>query len=440
MDFVERELLFQIQNKILDQHPTGIILPGIVGCGKTTLVTKLLEKLEKKGFDVLQYTGDDVAFRSQIRENTRFISNEIHSRGLKKVILFVDEIQKEPEIFDAVKIAYDEAKVSFIVSGSHPAFLKTEAKNRLQRRAEVMTLTPFSLKEILVHKKIMNTSALQEELAPFEKIIADWTPPQEVSIESEKWDQKIVPVLDQYLIYGGLPKAFFAKGEQRALQEIKLVAERGITENYETTVARDDEVRQYLASLNSKEFTYKGIHQVLRNSKRNGVDKVIDHLLNHGYLIKKRPYLAEYENLKKTYFAIYSWIDPSLVTYYTAHLDFKESEAGYRLEAYVHSRLNALQEKLPLKANIYYYKNFAYKAVNDSLDFLPGEIDFIFKLGERLVPIEVKKTHQLNEIKNTELLECVISKWKLPFGVVLYGGAPYFNKSKKILFYPFWKI
>ncbi len=418
----------------LNAHPCGIILSGIVGCGKTTLLNELKVKLDSLGFDVFSFDGDDVRFRTKVAKNTNFILEEMSSMGFDKAIVFVDEVQKVPEIFDALKIVFDKAKASFIVTGSNPEFLNTSAKDRLQRRADFKTLLPFSLSEILVHNKLIDN--LRGE---FKNNIFNSKSINEIDFKKIKRRPEIESVIDSYFIFGGLPLSYLSAETNEKLRSIKLVAERGITQTFQGTHAIDDEIRRYLATQNSKEFTYKGIHQRLRTTKRDVVDKVIDHLLNHGYLLSKRPYLHEFEFEKSTYFSTYSWIDPGIITYYQGNMEPSTGEIGFRLESYVHCLLNQILEEIPLSSKLYYFKPFKYKKSNDSLEFQKGEIDFIVKIGKRLVPIEVKRTATISEI-NTNLLSQIVDQWKSPFGVVVYGGAPYIDIKRKLFFYPFWQL
>ena len=89
----------------------------------------------------------------------------------------------------------------------------------------------------------------------------------------------------------------------------------------------------------------------------------------------------------------------------------------------IHARLGYLTSLIPLKSELGYFKPHTVD-VNGKVKFKPGEIDFIFKCGKRLVPIEVKHTSNHSNI-NTTLLEEFVTRRKCPFGLVLYGGVPF---------------
>jgi predicted AAA+ superfamily ATPase len=422
-------------SQLIGPNNHGIILPGIVGCGKTHLLGTISRAMaEKYGFRLFQYEGDDSKFRAQVRSSSSWILNEVQEAGADRAFVFVDEVQKEPEIFDAIKLAYDKAKVRFAVSGSNPAFLRTTANDRLQRRALVIPQFPLSIQEILTHHKLCTN----EGLTHFGNLIEN-----PIDLEEYKpWRPTVVAeirdIVRRYLVVGGLPQAWLANDLRSSLTAVKLVAERGITDTYQTTVAADDETRQFLADRNSQEFTYKGLQQTLRSSKRNTVDRVIDHLMNHGYLFKKTPFLGNFTTTHSTYFATYSWVDPGLVSYFT-NPNPTDQELGFRLESYVHTRLIDCLARIPIKSGIYYYKPFSIKPSNDALSFGAGEIDFVIKIGREVIPIEVKLTPRHKEI-DTQLLEEFIAKYKSKFGIVLYGGSTIVDQAKKIIYFPYWAI
>ena len=419
---------------ILSESSHGVILPGIVGSGKTHLLGDLCRDLETQGYQLFQYEGDDSKFRARVRASSSCILDDIRSSGSGKPFIYVDEVQKEPEIFVAVKLAHDKLSLKFVVSGSNPAFLRTIASDRLQRRALVVPQFPLSMQEILEHHQLCDDGVYNDFLG----ILSD---PKDLStfvLSRPKLVEEVTAIAKGYLVVGGLPQAWLAPDLKSAMTAVKLVAERGITETYQTTIAADDEVRQFLANRNSQEFAYKGVQQSLRSTKRTIVDRVIDHLMNYGYLFKKTPFLDTFTSTHSTYFATYSWVDPGLVSYYTSAVPTAQ-ELGFRLESYIHTRLVHYLAQIPQKSSIYYYKPFTIKPSNNALSFGPGEIDFVIKLGRTLIPIEVKMTTKHAEI-DTSLLEDFVQKYQAKFGIVLYGGSSFVDLNKQIIYLPFWGI
>ena len=154
--------------------------------------------------------------RSKIRENSRFFVEQIAQKGLARPFIFVDEVQKEPEIFDAVKMAFDKSKASFIVSGSNPAFLNTAAGDRLQRRGIKMTLWPLSIPEIAV-----SYAGLKKfEMKVFSDLLWHLKNPLNAKIPVIRKPDDMDKLTATYLIRGGLPLAVKSSSNQKALTQI----------------------------------------------------------------------------------------------------------------------------------------------------------------------------------------------------------------------------
>lgn len=56
-----------------------------------------------------------------------------------------------------------------------------------------------------------------------------------------------------------------------------------------------------------------------------------------------------------------------------------------------------------------------------------------------MIPIEVKASFSLVNM-DLNPLEAFIKKYKIPLGLVIYGGSPHLDSTKKILYWPFWLL
>lgn len=438
--YIERKLQKKLLEVFDGPQKKGLILAGVVGCGKTTLINEILNQLQLRGkYQVFQFSGDDVQFRNSVHEDTAFIHKHIRSQTQGSALIFVDEVQKSEMIFDAIKYAFDHSEASFIISGSNPDYLNTVAKKRLQRRADLLLLEPFSLSELLAHQGsiyLENTDIFREIILPenlkfLEKKI-------NMGISLTHWAQRqIKTIVEEYLVFGGLPLVYLAANQEDKLIEIRKIVERGFESLSVDNEIVFDTIKIELAKLHSKEFAYQGIFQKTGIKRRDLINTTIDQLINQGYLIKKKPYL-EGEN-RRSYLSIFSYVDPGIVTYLTGVTHVNEIK-GQRIEGIVHTRLNSIMaNEIPLKSSLFYYKPYTID-INDKVKFKEGEIDFIFKCGESVCPIEVKATDQINNIKVPEL-EKFVRDNNLPYGVVVYGGVPFWDKgNRKILFWPYWLI
>jgi predicted AAA+ superfamily ATPase len=428
--YIHRELEHHIIEYFSNSEPRGLILTGIVGCGKTTLIKYIREQM-KSEFDVFSFTGDDALFRQKIIEDTYYLLNSIKAKTNKRALIFIDEVQKIDEAFDAVKIAFDEGLCSFIVSGSNPAYLSTVAKKRLQRRADQIFMLPLSLNELIIDQKL----APPDSMHLFRNILWEAETLNKLRIPEIGWTEKIPKLLSEFSIYGGLPLAVAANSNLEKLREIRMTVERGFDLISSDNNSTADIVRRELALLHSREFTYKNILEKTRLRQRDQINDSIDKLINHGYLVKRKLYY--FEQQKSSYLTIFSYVDPGIVTYLSGEYSYEASK-GFQTEGYIHSRLAYLIRNDPRIADLQFYKEYELDS-RGNLRYLKSDVDFVFTQGKRVIPIECKAGLEVKAIE-LEPIKKFISKANSPFGIVLYAGVPQINKKDKILFWPYWLV
>ena len=207
-----------------------------------------------------------------------------------------------------------------------------------------------------------------------------------------------------------LPLSFSSKTERDGLAEIQKTVERGFDPIYHDSHDVFDQLVVDWGRQHSKEFSYQGIFQRTGLRRRDIVVKIINELRDHGYLQEKRP-----------------WADPGIVSYVTGVT--REENIGFRLEGAMHTRLRFYQQFLPLKSQLNYFKPYKIDS-NNKVKFQPGEIDFVWRIGNRHIPLEVKAASNFSAI-DTTLLQTFMRDYRCPYGVVLYGGVPYLDKAQK---------
>jgi predicted AAA+ superfamily ATPase len=175
-------------------------------------------------------------------------------------LIFVDEVQKTPEVFDTLKFAFDKGGHSFIVSGSNPAFLGSIAKKRLQRRAEQIFLLPISLAEILVNQK-----SIPETFELFNEVLFNLESIGKFKLPIINSPSNLNELSNKYFRFGGLPLAFLAEDTKQCLKEIRQTVERGFELMDIETNNLADRVRTELAYLQSKYFLHRLLHWVSEN-------------------------------------------------------------------------------------------------------------------------------------------------------------------------------
>jgi len=118
-----------------------VLINGARQTGKSTLAKTLVANNSKS----LYYTLDDISTLSAVQSDvTKFISGH---NGL----MIIDEVQKTPELFNAIKFAVDNNRSpgKFLLTGSANVFLLPKICESLAGRMEIIPLWPFSQGEII---------------------------------------------------------------------------------------------------------------------------------------------------------------------------------------------------------------------------------------------------------------------------------------------------
>lgn len=433
--YINRSLEGALEQHFRGKVREGALVPGIVGCGKTTMITHLLEKIANE-FTCFSFTGDETAFRSAVAESSNYILEFVRARTNKKSLVFVDEVQKEVAIFDAVKIAFDKGNISFIISGSNPEFIRTKATSRIQRRARLFEMQTLSMAEILRGENLVTKGVCEH---------------YEALLQSMFLDRKAMPAIADlpelqitggtserataYLVRGGLPLAWQAASTADALQEVKKVYERGFEPILKDTSQVSNIVAQALAATHSKEFSYQGIMQRSRLSQRRLIVEAINSLMAHGYLYQKQPTFFDTDH--RSYLSTYSYCDPGIVSYLQGTLQVDSRDLGPRVEGVCHARLHSICSNLPVKSQLSYYKPFT--TAGKTVRMLAGEVDFVVQIGKRVIPIEVKAGIQITGQDVPELCHLIDGR-DLPFGIVFYGGIPKLDLHRRLVFLPWFLL
>ena len=122
----------------------AVFISGARQAGKSTLALHL----SKNGHPAAYYTFDDLAVYSQAKSDpVGFIA------GLHEDVI-LDEIQRVPELFYAIKAAVDKNRTPgrFLMTGSANIMVLPELSDALVGRMEMIPLEPLAMAEILDYK------------------------------------------------------------------------------------------------------------------------------------------------------------------------------------------------------------------------------------------------------------------------------------------------
>ena len=123
--------------RLIAKRQSGLIL-GPRQVGKTTLVQNLLSGVDNR----LEYFFQIPSVRLEAETDPGRIIREVEAESGQPIV-FVDEAQKVPEVFDAAQYLIDKKKASFILTGSSARKLKRSGVNLLPGRIKRFYLDPL---------------------------------------------------------------------------------------------------------------------------------------------------------------------------------------------------------------------------------------------------------------------------------------------------------
>jgi len=403
---IEREILPPVIRDLDKREIT--VITGSRQVGKTTLLMDIISHLLEQGVPanaIFYFNLDDFNLLSYFDLYTDFLQF-IDSEHSGFSYIFIDEIQrlKNPGLF--LKILYDlKLKMKIVVSGSSSLELRAKISEHLTGRKHTFEMYPFTFEEFLSARNISfyNKKDL-ETLVKFHH-------------------SDMSSLLNEFVTYGGYPKAILARGAREKTMELK--------EIYDSYVKKD--VKDFLKIENISGYNnlVKGLAlqsgdlinynelSLLTGLNVQTIKKYIDYL-EGTYIFKKVP--PYFTNARKEISKapkVYAY-DMGLMNYITGRLNGSAQDIGGLMETFVFSEL----VKVSLEVKFWRTSSGA-------------EVDFIYN-G---IPIEVKSSI-MKEPALSKSFHGYLKAYEPKTGFWVnanYYGERQVNKGK-VLFYPLWAV
>lgn len=409
-----------------------ILLPGIRGVGKTTLLMQILKiekflnpnnswdakiiknlsKLDSRFyFDVSRFHFEQITLNEFFKffekvNNFDFVSLD------KKIILLLDEVHFDERWSLFLKVLFDSIKghksLLVIATGSSAINLKMSAD--LMRRSTVVELFPMKFNEYLILKH--NVYPLKNLSQELREIIFNSQNVKEVFTGLKDKELKINRFFinlpfeceENFFKNGGFPFVAGLQNEVEIAERIKNVINGIITKDVITlkkfkteTISKINDLLYLLA--NSDVISYEKLLKSLRIDNIRTLSSLLDVLVMSGVLVKVKSYGQTYGTTRKT--PKYLFITPSLRS---AILDnnFPSGIEGKKIEDYF-----ALLFEKDLKRTLSY--NLHY-------DIAEGGADFVLTLNDRSnIVIEVGfNKEETRQVENT--MKKIKNRYGLVFG------------------------
>jgi len=378
-----------------------IIIPGLRGTGKTTLLYQIYLYLIRKknifrerilfiSIDKLKDLNYDLMSCMEVYESKVLSEDLVTSE--KPVFLLLDEVNHDPKWALTLKIIYDEYPNIFIIAtGSSALELEKETSADLARRAKKEYLFPLNFIEYLkISKKsdkYYKTTILKKKIL---KLLNDDTfiPefPREFFNNNEITElykkMKLYSFeIEDFLKFGGFPfTALYKKdSEQLLLETIEKIAYLDIPKikNIRSSSIEDTiKIINYLAGAEktSIENISKGL-----NINKDSAQNILRYLEMSSLIFSIKPLGREEKISRKQ--RKYYFITPTIRFIIKDDLGtFKESEdIGLLFEEYIASTLYKIQ--------------ITHNMLNIKVFYDPNKngVDFLIKTNNnKIIPVEVK--------------------------------------------------
>jgi len=409
-----------------------VLLPGIRGVGKTTLLmqiykiekflnpnnywdVRLLKNLSKLDyrfyFDVSKFHFEQITLNEFFKffekvNNFNFVSLD------KKIILLLDEVHFDENWSLFLKVLFDNIKghknLLVIATGSSALNLKISAD--LMRRATLQELFPMKFNEYLILKHsiypVKNLSEyLKESLFNSKNAKEVFAKLKNKQLEVDRFFANLpFDCEDDFFKNGGFPFVARLQNEIEIIERIKNVINGIISKDILTlkkfkteTISKINDLIYLLA--NSDLISYEKLLNTLRIENIRTLNALLDVLIMSGILIRVKGYGKTYGSTRKT--PKYLFITPSLRNAVLGGI-FIQGIEGKKLEDY----FTLIFEK---DLN----KKLAYSL---SYDTAEGGADFILTLNDRSnIVIEVGfNKEETNQVEFT--MKKVKSRYGLVFG------------------------
>ena len=422
------------------------MITGARQVGKSTLMQKIEEyvsssaavKKSERIFLVksfFAYTLDDTELRSALKKDSYYIQKDIElslgkplSATTERVYIFVDEIQKYPQLLEWIKQIFDKnsSNVKFILSGSSELGLRQDTSETLAGRIEYIHVFPLNYSEILNSRlgfsndlflKCLNTnvnvsnggeqSSVDAILSQLDinstenrtsvvKFLEEELP--KIYSQVKDKSREVTAILLESMFYGGLPRIYNTPLEDR----IKLI-KNYISVYLETeiaTIARNLDLELFGLSLQS--FANQNGEPLNLNqvSKEIGISRpslyrYLD-LLESTYLIKRiypfKPSSAKEIDISKSISLYY--LDTGLLNTLSYINSINEMIRPAKIDKIISSwlLLNLISELSTLDnpPKISYWQ-----------DYSGHKIDFILQRNGTVYAFLVKKPKDTRRLKAT---------------------------------------
>ena len=342
--------------------------------GKTTILKIIQKRLKGKNVVFMNFEDPDVleAFEANPKE---YVKSFMLKEG--RYYFLMDEYHYVKEPGKKLKLLYDTLEnAKFIVTGSSSLELSGAMAKFLVGRVFFFELFPFSFHEFLVARDRRLARIYEERNSRIRKFLTGG----EFLVEKDIFLKEFVPLLNEYLTFGGYPAVIKARDNKTKRFILKNIYDTYISKDVIEFLKVTDAFKyrcvvRALATLIGRLLNYTELCSTCQSYYKE-VKRIIS-ILSETYIIKTvRPFyrnpITELKKNPKVYF-----FDLGLRNHIIGNFSplEKRTDAGAIIENFVFLSLR---------------NSFPDRTINYWRTIAKAEVDFILKLNEEVIPIEVK--------------------------------------------------
>ena len=399
----------QVKRRIFDLLPSGssrglVLITGARQTGKTTLVKAKYSHLPYYNLDAIE-----------LRDQLSSVSTFSWSKDVGHAV--IDEIQKEPSLFEKIKYAYDAGDLSFsVLTGSSQLLLLKKVRETMAGRLKLFELFPFMLSEL------SDPSGIKKERPIFE-LLLDVSSINEIFETSptvllgKKWDT-LKNAEDWLIKWGGMPPLIHISDEKEKADWLHDYSfsylERDLTDLARLSDLKPFRRFQTIAALRSANILH---YTELAKDSGTSVETARRYMeyLNISYQnFLVQPY---YKNLTSSLVKTPKlfWFDNGLLRQ-SSGLGFN-IDSGQLYENYFASELMKYLRTMKIHAKLFYYRTRSGM-----------EIDFIIETKKGIIAIEAKSRDVVTQSDFSALKKLAsAAKDSWIGGIIVYRG----NKTEQ---------
>lgn len=445
-DYLKRYFYYCLNRHIrnfLDARgePRWIIIPGLRGVGKTTVLAQIFFQYRQTfGQRILYVSLDEVVKKLgsslfEVIDAYEELLNTSFSELKEDVILLVDEVHFDPEWQFALKSLYDRSRRVFIISTGSSA-IALNATTDVVRRSAIEKMYPLKFTEYIMLSDSVDKSKNDVQLSPkLGKQIATAIFESASAREAEQalrkisdqvidyWQSVDIRAVERYLKFYSIPSVLALKDDAAIYANLNAVIDRIIEKDIPTVKPFSRDVLSKIPALlfilaGSEAMSLEKIASSLKDIEIKTLSTVLKVLEDSELLVRVYPFSSSAPK-KVRQPSKYLFLASSLRAALLHLIDSRSIDATHR---------GKLLEDI---VGMYVYRHFSKRiGWTISYDYGEGGADFIVDGMNRIV-IEVgwnKKTHQ-QAVKT-------LNTTKGKYGIVISNSVA-LGEQDNVLFLPF---